>query len=44
MKTTLIAGGAGFIGSSLSSKLLEKGHRVICLDNLYTGSKKILVI
>jgi len=34
----LITGGAGFIGSHLVSYLLEKGHEVICLDNLLTGS------
>ncbi len=35
---SLITGGAGFIGSHLVSYLLEKGHEVICLDNLLTGS------
>lgn len=34
----VITGGAGFIGSHLSDFLLEKGHFVICLDNLITGS------
>ena len=37
-KTILVAGGAGFIGSSLSKNLISKGNRVICVDNLYTGS------
>lgn len=36
----LVAGGAGFIGSHLCEFLLERGHWVICLDNLYTGSKQ----
>jgi UDP-glucuronate decarboxylase len=36
--TALIAGGAGFIGSHLCDALLQRGHRVICLDNLFTGS------
>jgi len=36
----LITGGAGFIGSHLCKKLLEQGDKVICLDNLFTGSKK----
>jgi UDP-glucuronate decarboxylase len=34
----LITGGAGFIGSHLCDKLLESGHRVICIDNLSTGN------
>ncbi len=34
----LVTGGAGFIGSHLTDKLLEKGHSVIALDNLLTGS------
>jgi dTDP-glucose 4,6-dehydratase/UDP-glucuronate decarboxylase len=38
--TTLVAGGAGFIGSHLCAALLEKGHRVVCVDNLLTGSKR----
>jgi UDP-glucuronate decarboxylase len=35
----LITGGAGFLGSHLSEKLLGMGHEVICLDNFYTGFK-----
>jgi len=35
----LITGGAGFIGSHLCEKLLERADKVICLDNLFTGSK-----
>lgn len=35
----LVTGGAGFIGSNLCERLLAEGHQVICLDNLYTGSK-----
>lgn len=35
--TILITGGAGFIGSNLCEYFLEKGHRVICLDNFSTG-------
>src|SRR3954447_21571907 len=37
-RTSLIAGGAGFIGSHLCDALLQRGHRVICLDNLFTGT------
>ncbi len=37
-KTVLITGGAGFIGSHLSQKLLSRGYSVICLDNFITGS------
>lgn len=34
----LITGGAGFIGSHLCDRFLEKGHEVVCMDNLITGS------
>ena len=37
VKTILIAGGAGFIGSNLCKRLLDEGNKLICLDNLYTG-------
>jgi len=36
----LITGGAGFIGSHLCERLMHEGNEVICLDNLFTGSKK----
>ncbi|MFW6437009.1 MAG: NAD-dependent epimerase/dehydratase family protein [Halococcoides sp.] len=36
-RTTLVTGGAGFIGSHLSESLLADGHRVVCLDNLGSG-------
>ena len=36
----IITGGAGFIGSHLCKALLDQGNEVICIDNLYTGSKK----
>jgi UDP-glucuronate decarboxylase len=35
----LVTGGAGFLGSHLSDRLLADGHEVICLDNLFTGAK-----
>ncbi|HWO80997.1 UDP-glucuronic acid decarboxylase family protein [Gaiella sp.] len=38
MPTSLVTGGAGFLGSHLCEALLGKGHRVVCLDNLETGS------
>jgi dTDP-glucose 4,6-dehydratase len=38
MPRTLIAGGAGFLGSHFCDFLLNKGHEVICMDNLITGS------
>jgi dTDP-glucose 4,6-dehydratase len=38
MPTSLVTGGAGFLGSHLCDHLLGKGHRVICVDNLETGS------
>jgi len=40
MKRILVTGGAGFIGSHLCKRLVEEGNEVICLDNLFTGSKK----
>lgn len=36
-KNILVTGGAGFIGSHLCERLLEDGHRVICIDNFSTG-------
>lgn len=39
MKTVLVAGGAGFIGSHLCDALLSKGNTVICVDNFITGDK-----
>ncbi|MFH1837854.1 MAG: UDP-glucuronic acid decarboxylase family protein [Candidatus Omnitrophota bacterium] len=36
----LLTGGAGFLGSHLSEKLLDLGHSVICMDNLITGNVK----
>jgi UDP-glucuronate decarboxylase len=39
MKTALVAGGAGFLGSHLCDRLLAEGRRVVCLDDLSTGSK-----
>ena len=38
MPTSVVTGGAGFLGSHLCDHLLEQGHRVICVDNLATGS------
>jgi dTDP-glucose 4,6-dehydratase len=38
MTTSVVTGGAGFLGSHLCDSLLAKGHRVICVDNLETGS------
>lgn len=39
-KRILITGGAGFLGSHLTDRLLEQGHEVICADNLFTGTKR----
>src|SRR5215216_5643880 len=38
-KRVLVTGGAGFLGSHLTDRLLADGHEVICIDNLYTGTK-----
>lgn len=38
MKTVLVTGGAGFIGSHLCRHLIKEGHKVISLDNYFTGS------
>jgi dTDP-glucose 4,6-dehydratase len=38
MPTSVVTGGAGFLGSHLCERLLEQGHRVVCVDNLETGS------
>jgi UDP-glucuronate decarboxylase len=40
MKTILVTGGAGFIGSHLCERLLREGNEVICLDNFFTGYKR----
>ncbi len=39
MKRTLITGGAGFIGSHLTERLLAAGEEVLCVDNFYTGTR-----
>ena len=39
-KRILVTGGSGFLGSHLCDRLLEEGHDVLCLDNLFTGSKQ----
>ena len=39
-KRVLVTGGAGFLGSHLCAKLLEQGSEVVCVDNLFTGTKR----
>ena len=39
-KRILVTGGAGFLGSHLCERLIDQGHDVLCVDNLYTGSKR----
>jgi UDP-glucuronate decarboxylase len=41
-KRTLVTGGAGFLGSHLIDRLLERGDEVLCVDNLFTGDKRNL--
>jgi UDP-glucuronate decarboxylase len=36
----LISGGAGFLGSHLADRLLERGHQVLCVDNFFTGTRR----
>src|SRR5499425_2836749 len=38
-RRVLVTGGAGFIGSHLSARLLERGDEVLCVDNFYTGTR-----
>ena len=38
MLNILVTGGTGFVGANLCHRLIADGHRVICLDNNYTGS------
>lgn len=40
MKVILVTGGAGFIGSHLCERLIERGDEVICVDNFFTGRKE----
>jgi len=39
-KRIMVTGGAGFLGSHLIDRLLEHGHEVLCVDNLFTGTKR----
>ena len=39
MSRNLVTGGAGFLGSHLCDRLIAEGHEVLCVDNLFTGSK-----
>jgi len=40
MARVLVTGGAGFLGSHLCDRLVERGDEVLCVDNFYTGSKR----
>ena len=39
-KRVMVTGGAGFLGSHLVDRLLDQGHDVLCVDNLFTGTKE----
>ena len=39
-KRILVTGGAGFLGSHLINRLIDQGHEIICVDNLFTGTKR----
>src|SRR5215475_1703332 len=41
-RRALVAGGAGFLGSHLCEKLLERGFEVLCVDNFFTGTRRNL--
>lgn len=43
MSRILVTGGAGFIGSHLCKRLVNEGNQVLCIDNLFTGSKDNIV-
>ncbi len=43
IKVNLVTGGAGFLGSHLVDRLMERGEEVICIDNFFTGTKKNLL-
>ena len=43
MRRVLVTGGAGFLGSHLCKKLLERGDEVLCVDNFFTGSRRNIV-
>ena len=40
MQRVMVTGGAGFLGSHLCDRLVAQGHDVLCVDNLFTGSKR----
>ncbi len=40
MTTSVVTGGAGFLGSHLCERLIAEGHRVICIDNFLTGRRR----
>ena len=40
MKRIIVTGGAGFIGSHLCERLLERGHEILCVDNFFTGRRQ----
>src|ERR1700757_932464 len=39
-KVIMVTGGAGFLGSHLCERLIERGHDVLCVDNFFTGTKE----
>ncbi|HXG75413.1 MAG TPA: UDP-glucuronic acid decarboxylase family protein [Gaiellaceae bacterium] len=40
MPTSVVTGGAGFLGSHLCDRLIDDGHEVLCVDNFFTGDKR----
>jgi UDP-glucuronate decarboxylase len=43
-KRILVTGGAGFLGSHLCERLVERGADIVCIDNFFTGAKRNIAL